>query len=161
MSIALQAARPAGPAQPAGPVPPTGRVAAREAFYIPSLDGLRAVAVMNVFAAHSGMPIPIPGNFGVTIFFFLSGYLITTLLLREEDRVGRVDFRAFYIRRTFRIYPLYLGVVVLYCVLILGLGMEAARRGLWVENLPYIVWFPEHLPYFRTTDVYPPFRFGP
>ena len=35
--------------------------------------------------------------------------------------------------------------------------MESARRGLWVENLPYIVWFPEHLPYFRTTDVYPPF----
>jgi peptidoglycan/LPS O-acetylase OafA/YrhL len=123
------------------------------------LDGLRAIAILLVFTAHlRGDLWPVlHGATGVTLFFVLSGYLITTLLLREEARAGRVDFRAFYVRRTFRIYPLYLGVIALYCVLILGLGMEAARRGLWVENLPYIVWFPEHLPYFRTTDVYPPF----
>jgi peptidoglycan/LPS O-acetylase OafA/YrhL len=123
------------------------------------LDGLRAIAILLVFTAHlRGDLWPgIHGATGVTLFFVLSGYLITTLLLREEARFGKVDFRAFYVRRTFRIYPLYLGVIALYCVLILGLGMEAARRGLWVENLPYIVWFPEHLPYFRTTDVYPPF----
>jgi peptidoglycan/LPS O-acetylase OafA/YrhL len=123
------------------------------------LDGLRAIAILLVFTAHLRgdlWPV-IHGATGVTLFFVLSGYLITTLLLREEARFGKVDFRAFYVRRTFRIYPLYLGVIALYCVLILGLGMEAARRGLWIENLPYIVWFPEHLPYFRTTDVYPPF----
>jgi peptidoglycan/LPS O-acetylase OafA/YrhL len=123
------------------------------------LDGLRALAIVLVFTAHlRGDLWPLlHGATGVTLFFVLSGYLITTLLLREEDRHGSVDFRAFYVRRTFRIYPMYLGTIAVYCVLIMGLGMDAARRSLWVENLPYIVWFPEHLPYFRSTDAYPPF----
>jgi peptidoglycan/LPS O-acetylase OafA/YrhL len=123
------------------------------------LDGLRAIAILLVFTAHQrGDLFPVfHGATGVTLFFVLSGFLITTLLLREEDRFGKVNFASFYIRRTFRIYPMYVGIVVLYCVLILGLGMDAARRSLWADNLPYILWFPEHLPYFRTTDVYPPF----
>jgi peptidoglycan/LPS O-acetylase OafA/YrhL len=124
-----------------------------------ALDGLRAIAILLVFTAHQrGELWPVfHGATGVTLFFVLSGFLITTLLLREEDRTGKVDFRSFYIRRTFRIYPMYLGIVALYCVLILGLGMDAGRRGLWVDNLPFIVWFPEHLPFFRTTEVFPPF----
>ena len=123
------------------------------------LDGLRAIAILLVFTAHQrGDLWPVfHGATGVTLFLVLSGYLITTLLLREEDRFTRVDFASFYIRRTFRIYPMFLGVIALYCVLILGLGMDAERRDLWVENLPYIVWFPEHLPFFRTTDAYPAF----
>ena len=123
------------------------------------LDGLRAIAILLVFTAHQrGDLFPfLHGATGVTLFFVLSGYLITTLLLREEDRAGKVDFASFYVRRTFRIYPMYLGVIALYCVLILVLGMDAGRRALWVDNLPYIVWFPEHLPFFRTTELYPPF----
>jgi peptidoglycan/LPS O-acetylase OafA/YrhL len=123
------------------------------------LDGLRAIAILLVFTAHQrdGMWHALHGPTGVTLFFVLSGYLITTLLLREEDRFGKINFASFYVRRTFRIYPMFLGVIALYCVLILGLGMDAERRPLWVENLPYIVWFPEHLPYFRTTDLYPAF----
>jgi peptidoglycan/LPS O-acetylase OafA/YrhL len=123
------------------------------------LDGLRAIAILLVFTGHQRGDLwpPLHGATGVTLFFVLSGFLITTLLLREEDRFGRVDFAAFYVRRTFRIYPMFLGTIALYCVLILGLGMDAERRPLWVENLPYIVWFPEHLPFFRTTDLYPAF----
>jgi peptidoglycan/LPS O-acetylase OafA/YrhL len=123
------------------------------------LDGLRAIAILLVFTAHQrdGMWHALHGPTGVTLFFVLSGFLITTLLLREEDRFGKVRFASFYVRRTFRIYPMYLGTIALYCVLILGLGMDAARRHLWMENLPYIVWFPEHLPYFRSTELYPPF----
>ncbi|TFV63564.1 UNVERIFIED_ORG: acyltransferase [Bacillus sp. AZ43] len=123
------------------------------------LDGLRALAIILVFTAHLRGDLwpALHGATGVTLFFVLSGYLITTLLLREEDRHGSVDFRSFYVRRTFRIYPMFLGTIALYCVLILGLGMDADRRSLWVENLPYIVWFPEHLPYVRSTDAYPPF----
>ena len=49
-------------------------------FFIDSLDGIRAVAFLIVFIAHCGAEKVIPGGFGVTIFFFLSGYLITTLL---------------------------------------------------------------------------------
>ena len=124
-----------------------------------ALDGLRAIAILLVFTAHQRGDVwpSFHGATGVTLFFVLSGYLITTLLLREEDRAGAVDFSSFYLRRTFRIYPMYLGVIALYCVLILGVGMDGERRELWVDNLPYIVWFPEHLPFFRATDLYPPF----
>jgi peptidoglycan/LPS O-acetylase OafA/YrhL len=123
------------------------------------LDGLRAIAILLVFTAHQGGALwPVfHGATGVTLFFVLSGYLITTLLLREEDRFGKVDFASFYVRRTFRIYPMFFGIIAFYCVLILVLGMDAGRRALWVENLPYIVWFPEHLPFFRTSELYPPF----
>jgi peptidoglycan/LPS O-acetylase OafA/YrhL len=74
-------------------------------FHIPSLDGLRAAAVLLVFVAHAGLQDRIPGNFGVTVFFFLSGYLITTLLRLEYDVSGGISLRAFYARRALRILP--------------------------------------------------------
>jgi len=76
-----------------------------ESVHIPSLDGIRAAAVMLVFLAHAGLNERVPGNFGVTAFFFLSGYLITTLLRMEFDRTGGVSLRAFYLRRILRIFP--------------------------------------------------------
>lgn len=78
-------------------IPPTS--------YIPSLDGIRAVAVVLVFLSHIHFTKLIPGGFGVTIFFALSGYLITTLLAREYDREGRIAFGAFYLRRLLRLSP--------------------------------------------------------
>jgi peptidoglycan/LPS O-acetylase OafA/YrhL len=72
---------------------------------IPSLDGIRAVAVLVVFLSHAGLRTFVPGNFGVTIFFFLSGYLITTLMRIELQETGGVSFRLFYLRRTLRILP--------------------------------------------------------
>jgi peptidoglycan/LPS O-acetylase OafA/YrhL len=71
---------------------------------MPSLDGLRALSIGLVFFAHSGMSA-FPGGFGVTIFFFLSGFLITTLLRREYERNGSISFRKFYLRRVLRILP--------------------------------------------------------
>ena len=72
---------------------------------IPSLDGIRACAVLLVILAHLGLRDRVPGNFGVTVFFFLSGYLITTLLRIEHDRRGGISFRDFYLRRALRILP--------------------------------------------------------
>jgi len=72
---------------------------------IPSLDGLRAVAVLIVFVAHAGLSNLIPGNLGVTIFFFLSGFLITTLLRVEYENSATIDLLAFYARRAIRILP--------------------------------------------------------
>lgn len=72
---------------------------------IPSLDGLRAVAVSIVFVAHAGLSNLIPGNLGVTIFFFLSGFLITTLLRVEYENSAKIDLLAFYARRAIRILP--------------------------------------------------------
>ncbi|HEY7199086.1 MAG TPA: acyltransferase [Candidatus Dormibacteraeota bacterium] len=75
------------------------------AQHIASLDGIRACAVMLVFVAHAGLKGRVPGEFGVTVFFFLSGYLITTLLRVEHERTGSISFRAFYLRRVLRIFP--------------------------------------------------------
>ncbi|MGW3893001.1 acyltransferase family protein [Micromonospora chokoriensis] len=81
----------------------------------PALDGLRAVAAIMVFAFHYGGPSWkwLTGWIGVHLFFVLSGFLITTLLLREEHRYGKVSLRAFYLRRFFRIMPVYLLVLFL------------------------------------------------
>ncbi len=72
---------------------------------LPALDGLRAIAILIVMVSHAGLGHIVPGNFGVTIFFFLSGYLITTLMVSEWDRTERLDFSAFYLRRVVRIIP--------------------------------------------------------
>ena len=78
--------------------------------YIPGLDGIRAIAFLLVFWAHAlpGISYYIPATLGVTIFFFLSGYLITTLLRRELAATGTIALRDFYLRRALRIFvPLY------------------------------------------------------
>lgn len=84
-------------------------------FYIPSLDGIRAIAFLIVFLSHAGLEF-VPGGFGVTIFFFLSGYLITTLLRREHDRSSKIDFKKFYMRRVLRIWPPFYVVLILAVV---------------------------------------------
>jgi peptidoglycan/LPS O-acetylase OafA/YrhL len=86
--------------------------------HIVPLDGFRALAILIVFVAHCGLERLIPGGFGVTIFFFLSGYLITTLLRSEYAQTGRIDIKAFYIRRSVRILP------SLYITLLLILGIS-------------------------------------
>ena len=79
--------------------------------------------------SHVGLEHLFPGQFGVTLFFFLSGYLITTLLRREKERTGRIDFGAFYLRRAVRILP------PLYITILFVLGLNAAgvipRMKLW------------------------------
>jgi peptidoglycan/LPS O-acetylase OafA/YrhL len=85
--------------------------ARRGVAHIASLDGLRAAAVAVVFLGH-GLPPPFPGELGVTVFFFLSGYLITTLLRAEFERTGSISLRAFYARRVLRIFPpFYLALI--------------------------------------------------
>jgi peptidoglycan/LPS O-acetylase OafA/YrhL len=73
--------------------------------HIPSLDGLRAISFLLVFVAHCGLDQYVPGGFGVTIFFFLSGFLITTLMRAEFHAHQAVNFRHFWLRRAFRILP--------------------------------------------------------
>src|SRR4051812_31705247 len=71
-----------------------------------SLDGLRGLAVLLVTVSHSSVPIArYGGGTGVTLFFVLSGYLITTLLVRERERRDRVSLRSFYARRGLRLLP--------------------------------------------------------
>lgn len=87
---------------------------------IKTLDGLRGVAIMMVLLAHAETTFPswcskwlyplrgfFNGEFGVEIFFVLSGYLITSILIREYDAIGKLDIKAFYCRRIFRIFPAF------------------------------------------------------
>ncbi|WP_375466341.1 acyltransferase family protein [uncultured Methylobacterium sp.] len=90
--------------------------------YLPQLDGVRALAILIVYVAHCGLSRVVPGGFGVTVFFFLSGYLITTLLRIERAATGGVALRAFYLRRALRILPpMYLTLAL--SGLLYGLGL--------------------------------------
>jgi len=81
--------------------------------HIPSLDGLRALSFLLVFAGHEGLDRYVPGGFGVTVFFFLSGFLIATLMRAEFERFGSVDLGQFWLRRALRILPAFYLVLLL------------------------------------------------
>lgn len=77
------------------------------------LDGLRGVSILLVFLSHAWLGHILPGGFGVTIFFFISGYIITTLMYREWDLSLSLNIKKFYLRRFFRLIPvlaLYLAI---------------------------------------------------
>ena len=81
--------------------------------YLRGLDGLRALAVLLVLVAHLGLNEAIPGGFGVTVFFFISGLLITRLLLAEHAQRGTIAIGNFYLRRLIRLYPAMLAAILL------------------------------------------------
>jgi len=89
---------------------------------IPSLDGIRAIAILMVFFAHSGLGHIVPGGLGVTIFFVLSGYLITTLMRMEFTKTGGIGFRGFYLRRFVRLMP-PLFIIVFLTMLLASIGI--------------------------------------
>jgi peptidoglycan/LPS O-acetylase OafA/YrhL len=97
--------------------------------HIPSLDGLRALSVVLVIALHSIQRFSVThyvptfyyvlgnGSMGVFIFFVISGYLITTLLLREREKRGTISLKSFYLRRAFRILPPLYWYILFLCLL--------------------------------------------
>lgn len=134
--------------------------------YLPALDGLRAVSILLVLANHTANQFANPllnklfdkisfhGNIGVSIFFAISGILITGRLLDEERVAGAISLKKFYIRRAFRILPPALFYLAMVGVLAWGLalrvtGFEIASAalffrnyvldGLWLEH-----WFTTH-----------------
>jgi peptidoglycan/LPS O-acetylase OafA/YrhL/glycosyltransferase involved in cell wall biosynthesis len=119
--------------------------------YVPELDGLRAWSILLVIGAH--MPDHaswdwLGGRLGVTVFFVLSGYLITALALREEMQRGALCLRAFYVRRCFRIFPVYYLVVALHCFYILALGIHPETKPLLWDALPYLCLYLQEVPFF-------------
>jgi peptidoglycan/LPS O-acetylase OafA/YrhL len=107
------------------------------------LDGWRAVAVGLVVMAHTlsvyGIKILQFGTLGVYLFFGISGYIITRLLLVEQHKTGRIDIRAFYVRRVARILPPFL-IFVLAMLLITpvdGIGWQAARSISFTCNMGF------------------------
>jgi peptidoglycan/LPS O-acetylase OafA/YrhL len=110
--------------------------------YVPELDGFRALAVMLVVGYHMTAPIVVGGFIGVWIFFVLSGFLITSLLVAELDRRGSIDIKRFYVRRATRLYPaLVLGVVV--AVTVAAIAHKA--RGETIASVPYALTYLTNL----------------
>jgi len=121
-------------------IPPSGR--------IPSFDGWRAIAILLVLGDHMVYTSFFPqdrlgwisyigsGDLGVRIFFVLSGFLITFLLIGEADRNGRVSLSSFYARRALRIFPVYFAyLAVLGGLAVAGLYHDVA--GSWVGCLTF------------------------
>ena len=111
--------------------------------YAPGLDGVRALAVFAVVAYHIGTTsaaVVLPGGFlGVDVFFVLSGYLITSLLIVEVQQTGRISIKKFYIRRARRLLPALFAMLLAVGrgrrVLAAAAGRPAARRPARVARL--------------------------
>ncbi len=107
---------------------------------IPALDGVRALAVLLVIFYHFGF-MRVPGGHGVMIFFVLSGFLITWLLLKENEQDGTVSLKGFYLRRILRIFPAFYG----YWFFVAGL--------LWLTGKP-ILWPHAWSSFFYVSNYY-------
>ncbi len=119
--------------------------------HIPTLDGWRALAILLVLWAHQGNVFYATpeaylrgglfyfGTWGVPVFFGLSGLLITKLLLEEQDRAGRIDLPAFYLRRCRRILP----PLFVYLAVVAALGLAQSGNELW----SCVLFFRNYLPW--------------
>jgi len=117
------------------------------------LQGLRAIAILLVILAHAGLAI-VPGGFiGVDIFFVLSGYLITGLLLRELEQTGRIAFIRFYARRLKRLLPALVFMLIISSGLAVWLlsGVEARSQ---LSSYPFAVSWTSNLYFTFTTFDY-------
>jgi peptidoglycan/LPS O-acetylase OafA/YrhL len=130
-------------------------VHAKRRFYQPELDGLRFYAFLGVFVCHTlplkaafyrALNLPLPwlwaatveaGSAGVDLFFALSAFLITSLLLRERQATGGISLRLFYVRRILRIWPLY------FLVVALGIGVAHAT-----PRLSHFWYYTQSLPWY-------------
>ena len=119
----------------------TGKQSTTRAERIPSLDGLRAVSIVLVLLAHlvgtRSSPLTLAagnllalGELGVHVFFVISGFLITRLLLEEIGSTGRISLTNFYFRRTMRIFPAYYAFLLVLFVLALSNVVQLAPRDL-------------------------------
>lgn len=84
--------------------------------YTPALDGIRAFAVLLVLLFHAGVPFMGSGYLGVDVFFVLSGFIITTLLMKEHAETGHINLPFFYLRRVCRLYPALLLLLLLVLI---------------------------------------------
>ncbi|MFK5956620.1 MAG: acyltransferase [Planctomycetota bacterium] len=111
-----------------------------------SLDGLRCLSILAVIWHHTAsnafdLPLAGRGHHGVTLFFAISGFLITTLLIREKGRNGTISLKKFYIRRSLRIFPLYYAVLGIYVVLVFAMERGTEAGDTFMGNLvPYLTY---------------------
>jgi peptidoglycan/LPS O-acetylase OafA/YrhL len=120
-------------------------------IYLPGLNGIRAIAAIAVVASHINhrsigfglreLPLLDMAGYGVTMFFVLSGFLITYLLLKEKEITKTINYKFFFIRRALRIWPLYFFYLIL---LVLVFGLDSFKETL----LLYIFFMPNFVNLF-------------
>ncbi|HSY16748.1 MAG TPA: acyltransferase [Candidatus Acidoferrales bacterium] len=118
--------------------------------YFEALDGLRAISILLVLLHHvprfSGPQflntLQENGRYGVAFFFVISGFLIGTLLLREQEKNGKIDLWKFYGRRSLRLLPLYYAALLLQAVIVFGLKQYTPEnQALFAEKLPAYLFY--------------------
>jgi peptidoglycan/LPS O-acetylase OafA/YrhL len=116
-------------------------------FYLKGLNGLRAIAALAVLTSHilqagDGHGLDLAG-FGVTLFFALSGFLITVLLLKEQQQSNTIKVGKFYVRRVLRIWPLYFG----YMALVLFVHANVFFKPYNLQQVLFYVFFVPNIPF--------------
>lgn len=124
------------------PLPPTPYDAFQERPRFLALDGLRAFSILAVLWHHTVeglgvLPADHNGFLGVDMFFVLSGFLIVTLILREQRRTGRFSLQQFYVRRVLRIFPAYYLVLAIVLLLVTVVASDSAMRAAFLDELPF------------------------
>lgn len=123
----------------------------------PQLDGLRAIAVLLVMCDHSGVALFRGGLIGVDIFFVLSGFLITTLLVQEFDRHHKIDLKSFYVRRLLRLGPALLLLLALFSIGCLFLFPKERMQYNLLDTLISLFYLSN---WARAFEVHPPDYLG-
>jgi peptidoglycan/LPS O-acetylase OafA/YrhL len=134
---------------PTDTVPPgDAEAAGKRQYFRPDIEGLRAIAVLAVLLFHVGLPFAAGGFIGVDVFYVISGFLITGLLLREGEETGKVDLLRFYARRMRRLLPAALVVIVATLVAsalivtplrLTEIAGDAAAAALYVANFAFAI----------------------
>ena len=130
------------------------------AIHLTGLNGLRAIAALSVVIGHTfqdtfgdwgitGIHLPIFEE-GVTLFFVISGFLITYLLLQEKKKINDIKIGAFYMRRILRIWPIYYlyMIVSIVAMILLGLGDTILTDNIW-----YYCFFAANIPFLSSTGI--------
>lgn len=119
--------------------------------YIPFLDGFRGYAILLVIIGHlSSIKYLYLAQFGVTLFFFVSGFLITRLLIAEYNKSKTISLKDFYLRRFFRLYPALILYLLVTCFVVWLLNYQLVVTdifaGLFYFTNYYLVYFPPVVP---------------
>jgi peptidoglycan/LPS O-acetylase OafA/YrhL len=133
MDLTANRGRPRGLPKDVSTSPP------RSFSYIPALDGVRALSLAAILVFHSHFTWARGGFLGVSVFFTLSGFLITSLLLSERERTGRISLRSFWVRRARRLAPAVLVLFAIVAALLAG-GLLVGKASVAGDALATAGW---------------------
>lgn len=118
--------------------------------YISFLDGFRGYAILFVLFGHWAFVRMAFAQFGVTVFFFVSGFLITKLLIEEYHKKNTINIKDFYLRRFFRLYPALIFMIIVYCIVVLVNGY----RIIWDDIIAGLFYYTNY--YYNYFNSLPP-----